>query len=193
MRDRSGRHPRPQSEPRAAPPREPRTGDVDAARLRAELEELCRLHDVHMERIERADDVAALLLSLLDEHDARELRELVRFADRAVSLKHRAADAGTPDRDADDALEALMRGLGVLAHKINNPLTALLGRAQILRMTCSDDPRTAKAVGVIEESGRRIASLVHELSVLVKTGDPRHLERVLEKNGSGPSGERPGS
>lgn len=100
--------------------------------------------------------------------------------DRAVAERHR-----------NDKMAELLRAVGVLAHKINNPLTALLGRAQILRMGPSDEARTVKAAKVIEESGKRIAALIHELAVVVRTGDVDHLEQVLRMDGPGdhPRGE----
>ncbi len=99
-------------------------------------------------------------------------------------------DRRVAERHQSDKMAELLRAVGVLAHKINNPLTALLGRAQILRMAGTGDERTAKAARVIEDSGKRIAALIHELAVVVKTGDVEHLERVLhmEESGGHPRG-----
>jgi signal transduction histidine kinase len=323
-------------------PSDPSADAADPRRLRDELEELCRLHDVSVELIERSDDAADLMVALLDEYERRldalpvdslgntpeqdpaagddtRVRTLVRFASQAVALKQRAetverlrrqtreleeskvraeqamrasdeaarrldgvlqaldsgimilsadgsvakanraaleltgerelegpfaeriaggvppmgdgevtvpgSDGGRPkvllvsrrrvgDEDGDEVvllhdvterdrvvaerhenekMAALLRAVGVLAHKINNPLTALLGRTQILRMSGIDEPRTAKAAEVIEESGRRIADLIRELAAVVKTGDLEHLERVLhvhERSGGREGDER---
>ena len=58
--------------------------------------------------------------------------------------------------------------LADLSHKINNPLTSLLGRAQLLRQRGSSDPYVARAAEVIEECSRRIADHLREISALVK-------------------------
>jgi len=319
--------------------RTPADGSADPAGVRAELEELCRLHDVGVDLIRRSDDVDQLMGAVLDELERRleeipreslgntlerdpsggedpRVRNLVRFATQAVALKARAeatemlrrhareleganerlneslretdqavrrldgvlealdsgivilgrdgtvrkanraaaaltgcadlegvpshrltgdvppggdgevrwnrdgdgsprvllvsrrtvcADSGdevvllhdvterdrmVAERHRNDKMAELLRAVGVLAHKINNPLTALLGRAQILQMSRADDERTCKAAAVIEESGRRIADLIRELATVVKTGDVEYLERVLrmDEAGSRPQG-----
>ena len=58
--------------------------------------------------------------------------------------------------------------LADLSHKINNPLTSLLGRAQLLRQRGNIDPYVARAAEVIEECSRRIADHLREISSLVK-------------------------
>ena len=69
---------------------------------------------------------------------------------------------------------------------IENPLTALLGRAQLLKMIGSEDEQVAKAVGVIEESARRIAVLIRELAQIVKAGSGERLEEVLKMDEPAP-------
>ena len=78
----------------------------------------------------------------------------------------------------------LLKTLGVLSHKINNPLTSLMGRAQILRMREQVDPSVRKAAEVIEESAKRIAEYIRELALVVKEGKEEALERLLEMDGS---------
>jgi nitrogen-specific signal transduction histidine kinase len=62
------------------------------------------------------------------------------------------------------SVEVKLRELRTLSHNINNPLTALLGRSQILKAGAHGDPRVEKASAVIEESASRIAELARELS-----------------------------
>jgi len=64
----------------------------------------------------------------------------------------------------------ILRTLSTLSHKINNPLTSLLGRVQLLKLGAEADPKTIKATGVIEESGYQIARLIKELGHVVKQG-----------------------
>ena len=97
------------------------------------------------------------------------------------------------ERHRLEKLADVLRTLGVLSHKINNPLTALLGRAQILRARAEVDPSVAKAAQVIEESAVRIADLIRELARVVKEGRQEAVDRVLEMEPSGGdrAGERP--
>jgi signal transduction histidine kinase len=78
-----------------------------------------------------------------------------------------------------EKLAEVMRTLSVLSHKINNPLTALLGRAQILSSRKTDDPHVVKAVTVIEESSQRIAELIRELATVVREGRHESLDDIL--------------
>lgn len=73
----------------------------------------------------------------------------------------------------------VLRELGVLIHKINNPLTALLGRAQILRARAQSDPQVLKAAQVIEESAMRIAEISREMSHLLRNAAPEDSDLLL--------------
>ncbi len=84
-------------------------------------------------------------------------------------------------------LERLFQALGVLAHKINNPLTALMGRAQILQLKKGVDPHVSKAGEVIEDSAKRVASYVRELVQVVREG----REELLGSSSSGASPKSP--
>jgi len=67
-----------------------------------------------------------------------------------------------------ERLDGILQAVRALGHKINNPLTAVIGRAQILQMNKDRDPQVLKAAQVIEESSRRIADHVRELSLLAR-------------------------
>jgi len=43
-----------------------------------------------------------------------------------------------------EKLGEVLRTLSVLSHKINNPLTALMGRAQMLRVQAGTDRRSSR-------------------------------------------------
>lgn len=87
-----------------------------------------------------------------------------------------------------EALDAI----GNLSHKINNPLTSLLGRAQILQARHDLDPGVMKAATVIQESALRIAGLVRELAHVAKDGRQDGVQKVLEAGAPGGLGrERP--
>ena len=87
-----------------------------------------------------------------------------------------------------EKLQEVLRTLSVLSHKINNPLTALLGRAQILQAHRSADPGVAKAAAVIEESSLRIAELIRELARVVKDGRHEALDDLLDMDRSAAEG-----
>lgn len=125
-------------------------------------------------RVERSGDSRVLLVMRRDlgvEEDAEVvLLKDVTARDERVEEQHRL------ERSAER-----MRTLAVLSHKINNPLTALLGRAQILRLKKGTDPAVCKAAEVIEDSARRIADYVRELAHVVKEGRGDTLDRLLNE------------
>ncbi len=85
------------------------------------------------------------------------------------------------ERHYKEKMHGLMQTIGMLTHQINNPLTALMGRAQILRMKSQGDEDVLKAAAVIEESARRIAGLIQDLSELAKGGDREELEEMIDR------------
>lgn len=167
------------------------------ASLLPDLEELCRIHDIGLDLIDRSHDLDDLIDRVLeeyqtrladmrhdtldgdpdDEDEARKLRALVMFASQAAALKEKAVAA--EERRRSERLALVMRTLSVLSHKINNPLTTLIGRAQMLK-TASADLEVVKASEAIEESSKRIASYIKELSVVVKEGREESLDRLLD-------------
>jgi len=80
----------------------------------------------------------------------------------------------------------LLGSLARLCHKINNPLTSVMGRAQMLQLTLGTtaDEKTTKSVRVIEESSRRVAALVQELANLVCKGRKEFVEHYDSRSGS---------
>jgi len=109
-------------------------------------------------------------------------RKLAGGSDDEVVL---LSDVTERDREKDERhrlekLGEVLRTLGVLSHKINNPLTALLGRAQLLKANRNADPSVVKAAAVIEESSQRIAELIRELAHVVKEGRQEAVEKILD-------------
>jgi PAS domain-containing protein len=88
---------------------------------------------------------------------------------------------GQPDAECIARVSAALVALADLTHKINNPLTSLLGRAQILKLKLDTDPSLRKAADVVEESARRIADHVRELAGVVRD-TRRDLARSLGQN-----------
>jgi len=77
--------------------------------------------------------------------------------------------------------DALLETIGMLTHQINNPLTSILGRAQILRLKGKDNPDVLKAATIVENSARRISDLISHLTGLAKGGDHKELEYLIDK------------
>ena len=96
-----------------------------------------------------------------------------------------------PTRVADEAGQVevsdedqIWDRLADLSHKINNPLTSLLGRAQLLRQRGNSDPYVVRAAEVIEECSRRIADHLREISALVKEHRSEDGRMVTRKDES---------
>jgi nitrogen-specific signal transduction histidine kinase len=164
-----------------------------------DLRELSRVHEVGLELIEKSHDLDELLGRVLEEYerrlrdlpedaldpggsavdgpDAVKVRALVMFATQATALMAKAA--ATRERNRIEKLAAVMQTLRVLNHEINNPLTALLGRTQLLRMN-QTDPKVVKAATVIEESADRIADLMKKLARVVQQGREEAIDDFLE-------------
>jgi signal transduction histidine kinase len=96
-------------------------------------------------------------------------------------------------RDAGQTAEVDVRALGELfstlsrlCHKINNPLTSIMGRAQMLQAKVKEarNDGLGKSVGVIEESSKRVAGLVQELANLVVQGRKEFAESYDSSKGS---------
>jgi len=96
---------------------------------------------------------------------------MVSHVDDLERLKHQGApDAEESVRITERVLE-LCSDISRLCHKINNPLTSLMGRAQMLQLQPNPAPeKILKATEVIEESARRVASVVQELAQVVCQG-----------------------
>jgi signal transduction histidine kinase len=137
----------------------------------ASLEE-AREVERELERVDwELDDASARTEQLRDRLDAAMTR-----------LEAAAADAPI-DRES---LGELFGSLSRLCHKINNPLTSVMGRAQMLQLKVqqSQDAQLTKSIGVIEESARRVADLVQELASQVCQGRKEFVESYDSSAGS---------
>lgn len=90
------------------------------------------------------------------------------------------------EREIEETMETVAR----LSHKINNPLTSLMGRTQLMRRAGGQDPGVQRAADTIEEAGRRIADYIRELSILTREhhAELRELirdERERQQRGEG--------
>lgn len=154
----------------AASPDRDRVAPGDPAPRHATLQEICRVLEVGEDVVEDCaslEEAVGRLIAECERHmpdpAAAPLRSLVQVASE-VAVRRAASE----DRQRLESLEEVLRTLGTLSHQINNPLTALLGRTQILQARQASDPGVLKAAAVIQESAQRIADLVRELAVIVR-------------------------
>lgn len=70
--------------------------------------------------------------------------------------------------DLEASVSETMEAVARLCHQINNPLTSLMGRTQLMRRLGDQDPKVQKTADTIEESAQRIAEFVRELSNLAR-------------------------
>jgi signal transduction histidine kinase len=141
---------------------EPSNG-TRSAEVAEALLSLCRQHDAGIDAVAPEEDAQAVLERVFEQwarqHDAERLPRLVRLAREVGALER--GDSRLV------RLEALFDEIGRLGHTINNPLTSLMGRAQMVRLKASHEPQTVKAMEVVEESAKRIAGHVRELAEIV--------------------------
>jgi PAS domain-containing protein len=79
-------------------------------------------------------------------------------------------------------MAARLSELSTLGHRINNPLTVLIGRMQILRMRAdSTDPALRKIADSVEEASRRIADDIRALSNVIKQIRRGTIDRIVSE------------
>jgi len=130
------------------------------------------------------------LLQLVREASAMQsqgavLDELGQKLESAVELDHGTQRVTVP---VDiELLGELFASVARLCHKINNPLTSIMGRAQMLQMKVQQgdgDEKLGRSVEVIEESSKRVAALVQELANLICQGRKEFVEHYDSSSGS---------
>jgi nitrogen-specific signal transduction histidine kinase len=77
-------------------------------------------------------------------------------------------------------LSDLFETLSKLCHNINNPLTALMGRAQLLGLRKDLDPKLTQTVESLGDAANCIAVLVKDLGTAVQEGRDNTLASLLE-------------
>ena len=103
-----------------------------------------------------------------------QLRARLTIAERRIELEtaRRAAEA-------ELAIARWRAGIGetaiALQHEINNPLSALLGHAELLQMEYKDRGETNEQAEVILEQARRIAEVVKRIA---KLRNPQSVEYI---------------
>jgi len=134
------------------------------------LEDIRRTEQA-MDRVDREIRDAEARNRTLQRHLETTMAEMVRDAGETAEVDVRA-------------LGELFSTLSRLCHKINNPLTSIMGRAQMLQAKVKEDDGLGKSVGVIEESSKRVAGLIQEMANLVVQGRKEFAEDYDSSRGS---------
>jgi DNA-binding response OmpR family regulator len=124
-----------------------------------------------------SDDLQGLLESGADDYlikpmTASDLRARLLIAERRMSHESRR-------REAEEGLSRArwLAGIGetsiALQHEINNPLTALLGHAELMLVEAEEGGHDTERLRVIHDQARRIAEVVKRLGRL---RDPQTVE-----------------
>jgi PAS domain S-box-containing protein len=96
-----------------------------------------------------------------------------------------AAGSGQARRERDGRLEAVGRFSGVLAHDLNNILTAILGYAELLKVTQEDPAKRALFIDQVIEGGGRAGHFARRLSALgwrrPFKGGPQDVNELLRE------------
>jgi two-component system NtrC family sensor kinase len=113
----------------------------------------------------------------------RHSRDMYRELER--KLEERTAEL-LRERDVvvrTEKLSSLSRLVGGVAHELNNPLTAILGEATILRQRCQA-PELSRGLQVIEQQASRCAGLIRDLAAFAsleqRREQPLDVHALLE-------------
>lgn len=91
------------------------------------------------------------------------LHPLSTWVLRDVSHRERLQAERVARASAEASSEAKTRMIGVIAHELGNPLNAVLGFAQLMRMDPGLDARRAEWVDRIQQGGRAMQALIEDL------------------------------
>ncbi len=119
------------------------------------------------ERFEMAASLAGTLLGLAL---ARERQE--HLAERLSRDETRPRAASTDARPLASPVEALAEMAAGVAHELNNPLSVITGRAQLIAQAETDGQKR-NALERIAENAREAAGLVEELMAYAEPPEPR--------------------
>jgi DNA-binding response OmpR family regulator len=119
---------------------------------------------------DRAADLEAVLEAGADDYVTKPTSGQRLLARLRIAERRMQQDAAR--RDAVEQLQQarFMAGIGQatvgLQHEINNPLTGLLGTAELMLMDLQDKGQSTDDIRIILEQGRRISALVKKLGDL---------------------------
>ena len=80
-----------------------------------------------------------------------------------------------------EKLSALGRMVTAIAHEINNPLTTILGQAQLLLGASDVSPRFRERLVMVSDEAFRAARIVHNLLTFARHSPPERRPCALEQ------------
>ena len=125
------------------------------------------------------NDLAAVLEAGADDYTTKPATPETLRARLTIAARH--VELGTARRRAEAELARArwLAGIGetaiALQHEINNPLSALLGHAELMQLDARDRGERVEAVDVIVAQARRIADVVRRIAQL---REPRSVEYI---------------
>ena len=126
------------------------------------------------ERFKAVTSIAGAILDMASV-SAKQQRFAERFAQLIAKLK-------TTQRQptSDSSLNALAEMAAGAAHELNNPLSVISGRAQILAET-ETDPEKKQILKQIQENTNEISYIVDELMAFARPQQPRPAQTSIEQ------------
>jgi putative nucleotidyltransferase with HDIG domain len=85
-----------------------------------------------------------------------------------------------PSISTDDCLAALAEMTGCAAHELNNPLSVISGRAQLLA-EAEDDPQKKRMLKQIQENTAEIAGIIDDLMTFASPPKPRPAQTDIKQ------------
>ncbi len=126
---------------------------------------------------EKFRTTASIAGSILAMAFARQRQE--HFAERFVRLISKPKQA-QPNIRAGDSLNALAEMAAGVAHELNNPLSVISGRAQLLADAETDNER-GQALSQIKEKAREVSAIIEDLMSFAEPRQPRPTKTDIKQ------------
>lgn len=78
----------------------------------------------------------------------------------------------------EERLKVLLQMAGTIAHELGQPLTVLLGCIEIILMSQDIPESLAKLIGKVNDSGQRIAKIVHKIQTIRHYETKQYVEKL---------------
>ncbi|HUW18959.1 MAG TPA: HDOD domain-containing protein [Sedimentisphaerales bacterium] len=115
------------------------------------------------------------------QHFAEQFAQLLTGPiDELVKPAAETAAKQVPPEGAPDSFSALAEIAGGAAHELNNPLSVISGRAQLLAESESD-PEKKRILRQIQENSRNISQIINDLMTFAKPASPRPAQANIRQ------------
>jgi DNA-binding response OmpR family regulator len=145
----------------------PVTDGIEVCRRIREVDEKREVFVLFLSGRDRPEELEALLDAGADEFIGKPMAPEDLRARLMVARRRIAQDAAQRRAEEELAKARWLSGIGEatlsLQHEINNPLSALLGNAELMMMELAEKGETNELLDVIHEQALRIADVVRRL------------------------------